>query len=252
MFPIKKTLQLSDALWTGLVLCAVYQFSILIPLSSEAQEQHLRTKSLMVNPKAVLKYDEREYTYDDFEWKFGVHPLHYTLWDNELSQVLEAHDPTMDPVFRSNPQRMHHWSQMYCPFVQDGSHEESERDRFVIRFSSPETGYGLYTQQSLKKGEIVGEYIGIGNKGARNKKTDYEWYYPSKHIPGYELGIDANKFGNYMRFVNHGTPAQRNVDMVYCLCNDRYHVMYIASRDIHAKEELLTSYGDQYFKTRNK
>jgi len=86
-----------------------------------------------------------------------------------------------------------------------------------------EIGYGVYANQSLKKGQIIGEYTGemISNSdfkklSEQNKRKDYAWAVgPVRKKTGWfgkifsfslnreQVVIDGYALGNETRFVNH-------------------------------------------------
>jgi SET domain-containing protein len=60
-----------------------------------------------------------------------------------------------------------------------------------------------------------------------------------------ELEVNARREGNEMRFVNHGEPPNLRVE--HTLIDGHWALFYVAGRDIEKGEELLASYGNQYW-----
>jgi SET domain-containing protein len=61
-----------------------------------------------------------------------------------------------------------------------------------------------------------------------------------------KYGIDASRFGNFARFINHGCAP--NLVAVKRLMKGLIHVFLIASRLIEAEEELFFDYaGERWF-----
>lgn len=144
--------------------------------------------------------------------------------------------------------------------------ERRDRERYAIMFSSPERGiliwwkgYGLFAKKRIEKGEVIGLYTGIIAEEHDDQDNDYMWTYDTlienrnkvlKHP-----GLDARKFGNYMRFVNDwygGSKVDMNVVSVYVPYLNRWWILYVSIKEIAAGQELLTSYGEDYFVSRLK
>ncbi|KAI8892899.1 hypothetical protein BC833DRAFT_610314, partial [Globomyces pollinis-pini] len=64
-----------------------------------------------------------------------------------------------------------------------------------------------------------------------------------------DIGVDARKAGNYMRFANHVGDSS-NSQPLYVVFENRRHVLYVAEKDIKAGQEITTNYGSNYFNTR--
>ena len=117
-----------------------------------------------------------------------------------------------------------------------------------IRFINSKIGYGTFAESHIAKDQMVGEYTGIVMATKEIKDTKYTWDY----LAGYDeqgkefkFSVDAAKFGNEMRFVNHD--YQPNAVMKYIPQGGVWHVVYIASRPIKKGEQILTDYGKRYW-----
>ena len=53
-----------------------------------------------------------------------------------------------------------------------------------------------------------------------------------------------------MRFVNHSD--EPNLGMKFVFQDNAWHVIYVAKKEIAKGEQLLVSYGNQYWKNRKK
>ncbi|KAI8905819.1 hypothetical protein EDD86DRAFT_210884 [Gorgonomyces haynaldii] len=250
-----------------LLICTLgFQIAVVRPMSLRVQEnaqklQELERHVVNVSLPSVPEHVEdvhhsykpplnpgKQFSYDDFEEKFNVQPLHYVMWDPDLSRVLDQHDAKKASMYTEDVEGNEENTALYCPYIRAGSQEKYERERYYIKWSSMERGYGLFAKKDLKEGEVVGLYTGIGTRSTFN--TDYMWTYPSDYLPkGDEFGMDSLRIGNYMRFVNHAGD-ELNTRPEYTLCDNRWYVMYIAHEDIPKDTELFTSYGDAYFETR--
>ncbi len=117
-----------------------------------------------------------------------------------------------------------------------------------IAFINDQVGHGVFAQQNIKKGHMIGEYTGIvKHVNFSNKKEDYDyaWGFP----PPAKFVIDSTHAGNFTRFINHCN--NHNVDMVYVPINNRWHLIYVANQDIKKDDQLLANYGKPYWRGRN-
>lgn len=151
-------------------------------------------------------------------------------------------------------------------------------DLYICRIGD-EIGYGCFAAGDIAKGGLLGEYTGILlARGSEGAGTEYHmrpnpWEmmsHPEEGIasPAMML-VCAEKAGNEMRFINHvcesmivgGTSmAAENVAIrcfytfeVFSDGNDMrrfcnfFHILFFASRDITAGEELRFDYGEGYW-----
>ena len=104
--------------------------------------------------------------------------------------------------------------------------------------------WGLHAMQEHQQGDFVGPYVGEvvnGQEGARRKQSKIAT------TPSYllQLGnrfIDAEGYGNAMRFINH-TCVAPNCRFEYTWVQGRLHIQVVALRDIQRGEEYTTAYG---------
>ena len=122
----------------------------------------------------------------------------------------------------------------------------------VITYINSTVGYGVRSERSLKKGEWVGEYTGIVR--AREKKRDSQNFYCFEYDTGeYERAkwlIDAEKAGNYTRYINHSQTAP-NLEPMQIYLEGLTHLILVAKTDIPAGTELLYDYGELYWRDRH-
>ena len=66
------------------------------------------------------------------------------------------------------------------------------------------------------------------------------------------FGIDANKFGNEMRFINdyRNIADEQNSEFSPDWVHGEYRMRIVATRCIEADEEILTDYGEEYWRAR--
>lgn len=120
-----------------------------------------------------------------------------------------------------------------------------------VKWVNDKVGYGVFAARDIKKGEFIVEYTGLIS--LKSKDTVWAWSYPiNGEFIGYPGGfsLDATDVGNEARFVNHSRKNNVSTVFAYLRKQARYGVGYPATRDIEKDEEILTNYGQQYFRRR--
>ena len=117
-----------------------------------------------------------------------------------------------------------------------------------ITYVNPKFGYGVFATSDIPKGHIIAEYTGIVRRrdfSCIKSDYDYAWGFP----PPTKLIIDGKDAGNFTRFINHND--NNNVEMIYIAYDGRWHLAYIAKKEIEKDQQLLADYGAPYWKGRN-
>jgi SET domain-containing protein len=110
-------------------------------------------------------------------------------------------------------------------------------------------GYGLFADVPVSEGDLIGVFTGVLTiLTTENESKDHQWKYITEPdaISGESmtLVVDAEKSGNYLRFVNHA--ADPNTDSIPIAWKNRWSFLYIAKRDIAVGEEITINYGDSF------
>jgi len=130
--------------------------------------------------------------------------------------------------------------------------DRSEMAPVYIKRINEKVGYGLFASVPLKKGDFIGEYTGVVRKTVEltesfedgSWETDFSWDYPDE-VGDAALEINGRLEGNELRFVNHGSEC--NLDVEHTLHDGLWVIFFIANRDIAKGEQLLVSYGEEYW-----
>jgi len=115
-------------------------------------------------------------------------------------------------------------------------------------------GYGVFAVDPIKKDDFIGEYTGVVQEACKESggelegggyESDFSWYYLDDIEGGPVLEINSRLGGNEMRFVNHSfTP---NVEVEHMLHHGLWVIFFKAAKDIESGEQLLISYGEDYW-----
>jgi hypothetical protein len=144
--------------------------------------------------------------------------------------------------------------------------------KFVLKKLPKKLGSGLFLHpeaSSMKKGDVIGCYAGKVSFGVQNlyesggsyvfsplsdlhltkeeqKKYDSKRkFHPSRL---YYLRIDAEKEGNYTRYINHSSDPNIEAQLTHVkgdgLKESFFEIIYLVKKTIHPQEQLLVSYED--------
>ena len=110
-------------------------------------------------------------------------------------------------------------------------------------------GFGVFAAQTIRAGEVIGEYTGILRK-FRDEDVDNHYL---AQVPAYGrytgFVIDGRDQGNVTRFINHSVRAD-NVSNEFVFHAKRWHRILRADRAIQPGEQILWDYGEDYWRAR--
>lgn len=124
--------------------------------------------------------------------------------------------------------------------------------RYEIRYIHSGIGFGVYSRELIKKGEIISFYTGIKT----HKLPEFNFSF----IPQVDclmLRLDACEHGNITRFINHAPKHHRvspssfleaNIKAQNHSLNGIEVIVYLATKEILKGEQLLVDYGTTFFR----
>lgn len=127
--------------------------------------------------------------------------------------------------------------------IQAGSHP-----KVSIRFIDEEVGFGVFTEQRIPSCAFAGEYRGMIQERVKKELKD------KAHCVRYtvwEMGtrkfiIDAERKGNFTRFINHSAKPNLSLQSVYWRGIPR--MIFVALKEIPEGSQLTFDYGTFYWK----
>ena len=122
----------------------------------------------------------------------------------------------------------------------------------TVKWMGEELGYGLFTNQKLKKWDYIGEYAGLLRRRGLLKRdvNDYCFQYPREWATCKPFTIDSEDLGNYTRFINHSdTP---NIESISFFHDGIFRIGFRALEEIKPGCHLTYDYGGVYWKHRKK
>jgi SET domain-containing protein len=119
-----------------------------------------------------------------------------------------------------------------------------------IQWLGDKVGYGIFAEADILEDEFIGLYTGSIQDRSLVDNKDYAWLYPIQTEDGGAVSLDGYSQGNELRFINDGISP--NCVVQYVIGHDNlWHVCYVALTDIKKGEQLLISYGPDYWDTRS-
>lgn len=203
----------------------------------------------LISKKILVQFSEKEEPFhidqNDFRKLFGV---------NYLSFLKFSHPDFLRKTIKECP-FMYRWE----VFSQDQNLDEicqKLKEGFVIpsviRWISPEIGWGLFACQDIEEGELIGEYVGVVRRYFRMwpNKNPFCFHYPTKFWSFHYTVIDAKDEGNELRFLNHSD--EPTLRPTFVIDRGILHLTFLAKRRIPKNQELTFDYGKDFWKNRKK
>lgn len=193
----------------------------------------------------ILNKSARKFYREDFESHFCIRYLEHSIIKDPR---LKNWDICNDKEYTINPDLNDRLEERYGPLINEGY-----TAKICIRWINKKVSYGAFAEQDIERGEMVCEYTGIVELEEKGDDNLYLWDYPTvlkeknKRI---RFCVNAEKAGNYARFINHSLRKYQNVGIQMIPSRNLWHVVYIAQKDIKKGEQLLTYYGMQYWRDR--
>ncbi|WVW81896.1 hypothetical protein I302_103895 [Kwoniella bestiolae CBS 10118] len=111
------------------------------------------------------------------------------------------------------------------------------------------SGYGVFADEAIPKGRIIGEYIGeVISKLEGNRRDEINHQIGRQYIftLNGESDIDAGNYGNITRFINSAKGQHRNINANTITVNNEARIVFTSTRPIKKDEEIRFDYGGQF------
>ena len=128
---------------------------------------------------------------------------------------------------------------------------------YELRYIHPDIGFGVFTNKSIGKGDIITFYTGV--KKTQKSLTNRRYFFDI-NSDCLNMYLDAHAFGNITRFINHAPKEEEsesarsrnqlltaNLTPIYHYLNGISVVIYSVNSDIAVGEQLLVNYGKPFF-----
>lgn len=116
-------------------------------------------------------------------------------------------------------------------------------------------GYGVFADEDIIRGQYVAEYTGaMVNEEYINEHQPFDLKYSWTVMPPIycaapkKFVVDALNEGNFTRYINHSYDP--NVLALVVYCQNEWHMIYVACKEIKMGQQLLVDYGKGYWYNR--
>lgn len=118
----------------------------------------------------------------------------------------------------------------------------------IVRFVDDEVGFGVFASQRIPACAFVGEYTGVVQERKKQHLKDkyYCIRYPTWVMGKRHFVIDAERKGNFTRFINHSTHP--NLSLQSVLWKGMPRMIFVAMEEINCGEQLTFDYGNVFWK----
>lgn len=249
----KKTPVCKLAFFGVLLLFVVFQLTQIKKTTEIIEELGKNIRSEVCTKYHEDNMDERHYGIKDLEPIFNVKYAPNSYSENDfVENFLNSMNILESDRYKQDEYEFQRRAGQYGPLIERGYDNDN---RFYIKLSSPEVGYGLFANVDILPHTVIGVYHGIlthVQPGYTN--TDYAWDYGTFPNPetgeNVEICIDGRTYGTWLRFVNHKEDSDANCYAMYVPYNNRWYIIYMTRRFIPKDSELFISYGDNYWNAR--
>ncbi|XP_046670133.1 histone-lysine N-methyltransferase EHMT2 isoform X2 [Homalodisca vitripennis] len=127
--------------------------------------------------------------------------------------------------------------------------------RFQLFRTKGNKGWGVRTLRLIPKGTYVCEYIGeIISDCEADTREDDSYLFDLDNRDGETYCIDARRYGNIARFINHSCMPNLLPVRVFIDHQDLHfpRIAFFANQDIQASEELGFDYGEKFWTIKSK
>ncbi len=116
-----------------------------------------------------------------------------------------------------------------------------------IQYLDEQLGYGVIAEQKIRPCAFVGEYTGIIQERKSKLLKDKEYCLRYNVWEGKKnYCIDAERKGNFTRFINHSDKPNLGLQSVYWRGIPR--MIFVALKEIPAGKQLTFDYGAEFWK----
>lgn len=163
-------------------------------------------------------------------------------------------------IISSKPYPTNKWKSLLEEQHKDWEHQIDAQSQapIYLKYINSKIGFGVFADTLIKSFDIVGEYTGLlcveddsKNEESFDYAIDVGNYYTGESGTPLALYIDAEKSGNFTRFINHSYMPNVCSHSIYNKNDGLWHVMMRANKDICQDAQLLINYDVGYWNTRN-
>ncbi|CAK0877134.1 unnamed protein product [Prorocentrum cordatum] len=201
---------------------------------------------------ATVEGSVRKLSHAELEDMLGCTYIHHLIFEEE--KILKQRDlwSFPPPVSPSTPfGNVPTSKKLGCDELL--SNAEMRTDLVLVRHvgivEGVDIGLGLFASLPIPANTFLGEYTGVVRK-VLPVGDDISYSYALPMIDP-ELVIDAKKFGNLCRLINH-SDTEWNSELISVEHEGLVHVVCRTVRDIKPGEQILIHYGSKYWEANSR
>lgn len=165
-------------------------------------------------------------------------------WYDQMGRLIQDFNQLEPPYIFECNRNCRCWTSCNNRVVQNG---------IVCRlqlFKTKGRGWGVKTLRDIPQGSFICEYIGeLISDSEADRREDDSYLFDLDNKDGETYCIDARRYGNISRFINH--LCEPNVIPVKVFVDHQDmrfpRICFFASRDVKAGEELGFDYGEKFW-----
>ncbi|KAJ4994119.1 SET domain-containing protein [Stagonosporopsis vannaccii] len=120
-------------------------------------------------------------------------------------------------------------------------------ENIELRWAGDDKGIGTYARRAIKKGTVLGEYVGELTPDVDSDSTYLFNVNNDLDVP--VALIDSLRMGNWVRYINHSCDS--STDFERARIGEEIRFIVKATKRIRVGEEVTVNYGDGFWKTLN-
>ncbi len=120
--------------------------------------------------------------------------------------------------------------------------------RLAVRWIDESIGYGVFARERILPRTFLGEYTGLiqERKLRHERESTYTFRYTTWQTSRQKYVIDAERMGNFTRFINHSD--QPNAEALSVYCRGMARMIFVSLSEIQEGEQIHFDYGKIFWK----
>lgn len=124
--------------------------------------------------------------------------------------------------------------------------QKGQVPKLTLKYINDQIGFGVFAAQKIPSCTFIGEYTGIIKPGKPAKDNYYSVRYTTWELGRKSYMIDAEKAGNFTRFLNHSTDPNLGLQSIYWRGLPR--MILVSLKEIEEGAQLTFDYGNLFWK----
>ena len=216
------------------------------PLDTAQFLNRKRAAAILKGPPEPPFCDQPNVTFYDVKKNRSILSTEYLPWP-----IFQNYEMLKDVLFRTKKAKQEDdipTEKVWMGIYYDTEVQKQQCPSIAIRYIDDEVGYGAFANQKIPSCAFVGEYTGIvEERRPRHLKDKYYCVrYSAWQMGKQKFVINAERMGNFTRFINHSDKPNLSLQSIYWKGMPR--MIFIAIQEIAEGAQLTFDYGDIFWK----